>query len=449
MDASGAPVFKTGLGDLWVENGLICLKIDLPSLDAEVMRENLEHLKNLDSRSLLVPAPVLVDLGSLREIDRPARECAASLLNPRWNERVALVFHDDVQHVIASFFKASRTLEVPIAIAGSREEATAMLNGTRGPAAGPGSGEPAGRLDAVVEAAASMASGNFDVDIDIPDGRDGVAAFACGLRMLAEEMESLIARRKRAEAELLTLNRKLSEEVAERERIGLELEKANTELNMFAHTVSHDLKGPLSAIGASARLVIHMNSMPNNAELESNIDELLWMVVRNVEKADRLIEDTLVLAEAGQVPQDVRAVDISSVVSRVLRERSALIEERSIAVEVDGDLGSVVADPTHMYQLFSNLISNAVEHNSNPLPRICLSRLDTGGECRKYQVRDNGEGIAPGEIENLFKPFVRSGAGSTGIGLSIVDRIARVYGGEVSVRNDGGACFEVSIHDFR
>ncbi len=449
MDASEKHVLKIGLGDLWVENGLLCLEIGRPSLGVEVMREHLEYLKDLDSRSPITPAPVLIDLGSLRWIDRPAREYAAALLNPRWSERVALVFHDDLQHVIASFFKASRALEVPVVMSGSKEEAFGLLKESRRTPSGLGAGGPAGRLDAVVEAAASMASGDFDVDIDIPDGGDGVAAFACGLRMLAEEMKSLIGLRRRAEAELLALNRKLSEEVGKRERIGLELEKANAELDMFAHTVSHDLKGPLSAIGASARLVIRMMKMPRSAELESDIDELLWMVVNNVEKADRLIEDTLALAESGQAPRDVRAVDISGVVSQVLLERSALIEERGTVVEVGGDLGSVVADPTHMYQLFSNLISNAVKHNSNPLPRLWLTRLDTGNDCRKYQVRDNGDGIPPGEIENLFKPFFGCGAGSSGVGLSIVDRIARVYGGEVSVRNDGGACFEVSLYDFR
>lgn len=449
MDASEKHVLKTGLGDIWVENGLVCMEIDRPSLGAEVMREHLEYIKVLDSRSPITPAPVLIDLGSLREIDRPARVYAAALLNPRWNERVALVFHDDLQHVIASFFKASRVLEVPVVICGSREEAVGALKEPRVARAGREVVRPAGRLDAIVEAAASMASGDFDVDIDIPDGGDAVAAFACGLRMLAEEMKSLIGLRRRAEAELLALNRKLAEEVDKRERIGFELEKANAELDMFAHTVSHDLKGPLSAIGASARLVIHMMKMPRSAELESDIDELLWMVVNNVEKADRLIEDTLVLAEAGQAPRDVRAVDISGVVSQVLLERSALIKEKGTVVDIDGDLGSVVADPTHMYQLFSNLISNAVIHNSNPLPRLWLTRLDTGNDCRKYQVRDNGDGIPPGEIENLFKPFFSCGAGSSGVGLSIVERIVSVYGGKVSVRNDGGACFEVSLYDFR
>lgn len=63
-----------------------------------------------------------------------------------------------------------------------------------------------------------------------------------------------------------------------------------------------------------------------------------------------------------------------------------------------------------------------------------------------YLVRDNGPGIPERDMEDVFLPF-HKGANSTdtGIGLSIMDRVVRLYGGEVRAYNDGGACFEFTL----
>lgn len=450
LDSGNAPLIKTSIGDLWIEPGVICIRIDHKCLSVPLLREQLEFTRRLDSTRPISPAPVLVDLGVLESINKEAREYAAALLNPRWNKGVGLVYHNDVQRVIASFFKGYRNLDLPVAIAPDAEEAKSRLQkAIDGDDQGDRRGSNPDRIQGIVEAVALMASGDFDIELDLSGEHDEIDALACGIGILAEETASLINLRRQAEAELVTLNRKLFEEMTERERMALRLESINAELEGFAHTVSHDLKGPLSAIGASARLVLHMRSMPRSPEIDSNIDELLWLLVSNVDKADTFIEDTLMLAEAGQVPKVVCSVDISSIVSHVLQERELQIEERGVRVVVGDDLGSLMANPTHMYQVFSNLISNAIVHNDNPRPRVEVGRLSNEDDDHmKYVVRDNGHGIPPEEIEHLFTPFFKGSHGASGLGLSIVDRVVRVYGGEVHVTNDGGACFEVTLRDY-
>jgi signal transduction histidine kinase len=64
-------------------------------------------------------------------------------------------------------------------------------------------------------------------------------------------------------------------------------------------------------------------------------------------------------------------------------------------------------------------------------------------------VRDNGAGISPTDLPNIFLPFYKgSDTGDTGIGLSTVAKIIKLYGGEITAYNDGGACFEFTMPDW-
>ena len=109
--------------------------------------------------------------------------------------------------------------------------------------------------------------------------------------------------------------------------------------------------------------------------MQSELEEVLALMTRSVERSGNLIESMLALAEASQVPEDVGPVDIGVVVRNVLEEKAERMAADGISVEVSGDLGSVNASPTHMYQLFANLIGNAITHNDSDCPRIEVTRL--------------------------------------------------------------------------
>ena len=118
-------------------------------------------------------------------------------------------------------------------------------------------------------------------------------------------------------------------------------------------------------------------------------------------------------------------------------------------VKVGDDLGSVRANPTHIYQIFANLISNAIKHNDNENPVIEVSCLGDDEEgLHRYLIRDNGSGIPPEDLGRIFLPFVRGKTGETGIGLTTVEKIVAVYSGEIRAYNDNGACFELTLKDY-
>jgi signal transduction histidine kinase len=439
---------RTSIGDLWVEPGVICVRISHRRLDLSIMRDQMEFLRRLDANSPIIPAPILLDLGELEFIDRDAREYAAALMSPRWVGSLAILCNNPVQEVIASFFQGLDNMRVPLTITAGKDEAvSALALMSEGKSPPPRAVGGTDRMRSIVEAVSRMAAGDFTVEVSPANSLDQLDALSCGITMLAEETANLIELRKQAEAELLAMNNRLMLEISERKKMAAELGRINEELNGFAHTVSHDLKGPLSAIGAASRLIIHMRSLPPTREIESNIEELMWLLVHNVERAHAFIEDTLSLAEAGQVPNMVCSVDIASVVAKVLEERADEIESKRVRTLVDDDLGTLVANPTQIYQVFSNIISNAITHNDNPSPLIEIRSLDVNGSTVRCVIRDNGSGIPADEIDHIFEPF-RSTGQTTGVGLSIASRIVDVYGGNIKVSNDRGACFEVNLCDF-
>ena len=244
-------------------------------------------------------------------------------------------------------------------------------------------------------------------------------------------------------------NDELAREIAERIRIERELEKTNAELKGFAHTVSHDLKGPVSALKMASGIiqdVLGQEMTPANLE---TIIELGGMIDSSTTKAAELIDEILSLAEAGQVPKEVSDVDVGAVVRSIIKERAGQMAERGVRVELGDDLGRIRANPTHVYQVFTNLISNAIKHGDSAEPLIEVTHsFDEEAGVHRYLVRDNGSGVPPEELDNILVPFFKGKTGETGLGLAIVDRIIKVYGGDILIYNDDGACFEFVMKDY-
>ena len=238
-------------------------------------------------------------------------------------------------------------------------------------------------------------------------------------------------------------------DITEQKRAEEDLQHINAELEGFAHTVSHDLKGPLAAIKSAGETLETLVEMPLTDETKADIVEMAEVISEGADRSTALINDVLALAAAGRAPVDVGEVDVGEVVSRVVTERDAVITEKGIRVECSSNLGLVHANPTHIYQVFTNLIGNAIKHNDSASPVISVSYLGedrTGG--RRYLVRDNGSGITPGNLKKVFIPFFKGATGETGIGLSTVEKIVKIYGGRIRAYNDGGACFEFVLRDY-
>lgn len=234
-------------------------------------------------------------------------------------------------------------------------------------------------------------------------------------------------------------------DISERKKSEEEIQRINAELKGYAHTVSHDLKSPLTSISMGCEMLTSdLMSEPFTEEKIRDIKETIGIINRGNQKAYELVNRLLALAESGQVPEQVFPVDIKKTVEEVFAENSKIINEKNVTVEVGDYLGYVVADPTQIYQLFANLIRNALKHTRGKL-EISYS-VDDGR--KQFTVKDDGEGIPEEIIDTLFLPFVKGERESAGIGLSIVEKIVGLYGGNIKAYNNNGAVFEFTLKDY-
>lgn len=451
-----------------LEDGIAILEIDREVLEPEHLQEHVDFMLGISQQMGQVAMPVMMDLGALRWIGWQARVCGAELTRPEWNTKFALLWRNPVQRVIAAFFLGINKPPCPSMTFGERAAAIAWLKEPVG------EDEPLrasdevseGRLGQTADALVRIGMGDLSVQPSMTDAQDELDAITCGLAMLSEELGGLFAERDDIETEarkhrrklelivqertneLLEVNEVLKHEIEVRKGTEERLREINEELNSFAETVSHDLKGPLSVIRSASDTMSLVVSQSSGAEAE-NAKDLADIISRNTGKATALIEDILALAEAGQLPAETEEVDIGDMVDLVRDEASSLIRRRGVVFDVSDDLGSVIASRTHMYQVFANVITNMLQYNDSDRPVVTIRALSAHHSEHRFLVRDNGSGIPQEDLENIFEPFFKGESGRTGLGLSTVRKIVEVYSGGILAYNDGGACFEITLHDYK
>jgi len=262
-----------------------------------------------------------------------------------------------------------------------------------------------------------------------------------------ENLEELVRERT---AELEKLNDRLRVEISERAMAEKELLRLNEELGAYARTVSHELRTPLAGIWLALEYLERISSELSVEQFEEEARDTVLKAKATVKKADEQVKRLLELAEAGQVPTEVSEVEVSSVVSGILSDIEEELSRSGSTVMLKGDLGRIKANPTHIHQIFSNLIVNAVRHCDCEDPQILVALLGEGADTgHRYLVRDNGSGIPPDLLGRLFIPFVKREGGGSGTGLAIVEKIVKIYNGSIRAYNDNGACFEFVLHDYQ
>ncbi|MHB8780520.1 MAG: PAS domain-containing protein [Candidatus Geothermincolia bacterium] len=238
------------------------------------------------------------------------------------------------------------------------------------------------------------------------------------------------------------------QDVTPRVQAQQELLRLNDELAGYAHTVSHDLRSPLANILLATEAIGEIALTPETTA-DPVLSHLLGTVRGSVWKATSLISDLLALGQAGQRSFEPAPVDISEVLQEIIEEHGNEMEAGGVAVSLEGDMGQVVGGRIQLYQLFGNLIGNALRYTAGrPGARIVVSNLaENGNAPHRFQVRDNGPGIPEYLADELFEPFRKGEGGGTGIGLAIVSKIVKMHGGEIRSHNDGGAVFELELFD--
>jgi signal transduction histidine kinase len=220
----------------------------------------------------------------------------------------------------------------------------------------------------------------------------------------------------------------------------------NEELEDYAKLVSHELRTPLSGIFLALEYLERLAGTMSPQGLDSEMSSIVESAKEAVSTTEHNVDRLLKLARAGQVPEDIDDVDVSSVVRDLLRSLEDEAKRVGASFDADDDLGVIRADPLHVHLIFSNLISNALKYCDSPSPLIEVRILD-GSQAlgNRYLVKDNGSGLPP-EFEGELTESPR--LPRSGLGLAIVGKIVKAYGGSATACNDEGARIEFVLHDY-
>ncbi len=226
----------------------------------------------------------------------------------------------------------------------------------------------------------------------------------------------------------------------------IELERNQEKLKFLAYSISHDLKNPLIAM---IGLLQRMAKLLTSDQLEK-----LSFYVRHLETTChtiyQLVQDLNSYINASELPVCFEYIDIKAMIKEIGIRFDTELVRRKINLSISDEIPLIMGDKGLLQRVFQNLLDNSLKYGGNGLTRIEVGYKKEGDE-HIFWVKDNGVGLKPQELHNLFDPFQRKssaiGTEGSGLGLAIVKTIVERHGGRVwaEIPIDGGIVFYFSL----
>ena len=210
------------------------------------------------------------------------------------------------------------------------------------------------------------------------------------------------------------------------------------------HDVSHELRSPLSRLQAVTGIL-----RKSSAKLPTMLDRM----DREVERLDTLVGEVLTLArlsERSEAPLQTQRLDVIEILNDILADAAFEAQERQVAVTTDV-AGTFIADVDGelIYRALENVIRNSTKYTAE-LSTVSVACVVTA-KLLTVEIRDQGPGVSPGELERIFQPFSRGAdavpRGGYGLGLAIARHALERHGGSVEAHlpENGGLAVSVRI----
>lgn len=233
-------------------------------------------------------------------------------------------------------------------------------------------------------------------------------------------------------AERMTQNFQTKSEELE-ELVG-HLTVSNEDLERFAYVASHDLRAPLRGIDNLAGWIASDLAEVMTEENQEQMD-LLRGRVRRLES---LLDGLLQYSRIGRIEEAPELVDTHEMVRSVI---DLLNFPEAVTVTIEDDLPMIYTARTPLQQTFQNLISNAIKHHDREDAHITISARESRSHV-EFSIEDDGPGIPEEFHERIFQMFQtlkrRDEVEGSGMGLALVSKQVRTYGGELTLESKAG-----------
>ncbi|MDZ4200738.1 MAG: ATP-binding protein [Gallionella sp.] len=287
------------------------------------------------------------------------------------------------------------------------------------------------------EAVQAIGRGELDTRVELHSGVEELVILERGLNRAAT-----LLRQDRA-----VLQQKVEDATRALREKKEEAERASQDKSRFLATASHDLRQPMHALGLYVSELQRKVTTPEQRQLAGQLEQ-------SVESLSTLLNALLDISklDAGVVVPQVQQCDVAAVLRRVETDYQMLASIKNLNLVVRPCRAFVSSDPMLLGRILMNLVSNAVRYTppNGCVLVVCRKR----GAFLRIEVRDNGAGIAELEQQNVFREFFRlmpapsnnEGKG-LGLGLAIVDRLARLLDHRIELRSvpGKGSVFAVEV----
>jgi len=226
-----------------------------------------------------------------------------------------------------------------------------------------------------------------------------------------------------------------------------ELEKINTELDLFAYRVSHDLRGPIASIRGLIEIVRYAKSKEES-------DLCLEKIKSSTVKLEGFIQDILDLSRNSRTEIEVEPVEVRSLITEVMESLKYMDHDHRVELLLSCPQVLVIqTDRLRLKILLTNLVTNAYKYTDleKTNPRIEVWCVKNPGGFN-LSIKDNGIGIKEEYQEKIFEMFFRGTdkSAGTGLGLYVVNEIVLKLKGKIQVKSrlHEGSEFEVNLPNY-
>ena len=214
------------------------------------------------------------------------------------------------------------------------------------------------------------------------------------------------------------------------------LEQSAKEFEQFAYLASHDLQEPLRKVAAYLGILEERYGR----ELDQEAREFITFAVNAAKRMRQMIDGLLVYSRVGSHAAAADSLGAGDLVDEAIADLEETIGQSAATVTRD-ELPVVVGDGWQLFELFRNLLDNAIKFRGEAAPVVHVSARPAGEEC-VLSVRDNGIGIEPKHADRIFQIFqrlhTRDAYPGAGIGLAICKRVVQRHGGRIWFESEPG-----------
>ena len=214
-----------------------------------------------------------------------------------------------------------------------------------------------------------------------------------------------------------------------------QLKELNQELDSFSYTISHDLNTPLTVIKLNAQL------MKRIVKSEDSSHKYLDNIVNQVDTMSDMMKNVLELSKIKKSEIELKKIEVDLLINKLAEDSKVSFDAPHTEIIIE-NTPEVLGNPTMVYQVFGNVIGNAIKYSSkssNPTVKIIGEVFHNQVT---YKITDNGIGIDKKDADKMFKIFSRmsnaKAFNGNGVGLNIVQHLMEKMGGAISYESESG-----------